>query len=238
MAQALDKSAISAAQADRDRMLSDSLDVDRGGQTATRDYMASLRGDSLSDLTSTQRSYIENLQAIEKLNPKASAQDIAMAISVLLWEGRIWNRDGSAASVTSPLGIPLVLDYQGDAGYQDVKMSPDQQAALHKQRTLTDTQGRASGVAHTFPAVAAMAGRKDTLAGDYNTKMVTSGGDMIQDLAQIIVDQRLEGTFRDAERRDNERAVKIAQSGDDHRLSESLLGHFRAENADQSAADD
>ncbi len=238
MAQALDKTSISSAQLLRNQSVYETCNTDSTAQTAMRDYMSSLRGDDLSDLTESQQSYIENLQAIENANPKASPQDIAMAISVLLWEGRIWDRDGAAASVTKPLFFPMVLDYKGGDGYQDVKMDIHQQQALREQRTLTDKQGVRSGVAHTFPALAANAGREGTAKGAYNTTMVTSGGDAIQDLAQIIVEQRLEGTFRDAEARDNERAVQIAEENGDRKLSESLLEHFREENVMDPNRDD
>lgn len=237
MSQALDKTAIKQAQADEKTAKEEAQAANPEAHAAMQGYMAQLKSNDLSDLTQSQRSYIENLQAIERANPKATPQDIAMAISVLLWEGRIWDRDGKAADVTSPGGVPLVLDYKGGQGYHDVKMGPEQEKALREQRTLTDKQGKDSGVAHTFPAVASMAGREDTMLGSYNAKMVTSGGDAIQDLAQIIVEQKLEGTFREAEKRDNERAVAIAEEYGSRPLSESLIEHFRKENLKEKRAD-
>lgn len=192
------------------------------------------RSESLGDLTPSQRAYVENLRAIEKANPEATANDIAMAISLLLWEGRIWDQSGEAADVATPYGVPLVLDYAGGEGYEDVELDREQQEALRKQREVHDRHGRESGVAHTFPAVAAQAGREDTTAGEYNRHMVTAGGDFIQDVATVIVEQRLDGTFREAEARDNERAVKIAEGaeGGDRPLSELMVEQFRAENAE------
>ncbi len=194
--------------------------------------------DLLSDLTPSQRSYIENLQAIEALNPKASPEDIAMAISLLLWEGRIWERDGSAADVTQPAGIPLVLDYAGGDGYRSVKMDPKQEQILREQRGVRDQQGTPSGVSHTFPAVAAWAGREESMTGGYNAHMVTSGGDFIQDMARLIVEQDL-NIFREAERRDNERAQALAQEnkGSGRSLSSCLLEHFREENEAEKGVD-
>ena len=34
-----------------------------------------------------------------------------MALSLVLWEGRIWDQSGEASDVTHPGGVPLVLDY-------------------------------------------------------------------------------------------------------------------------------
>ncbi len=194
--------------------------------------------DDLADLTASQKPYIENLRAIEKANPKATPQDIAMALSMVLWEGRIWERDGKAADVTRPAGAPLVLDYAGGKGYQDVKLSPENEQAIRTQREVHDKHGRESGVAHAFPAVAAQAGRQGTMAGDYNAYMVSKGGDLIQDVAQIIVEQKLDGTFRDAEARDNQRAVEIGkEAGGGEALSVLLCRHFRRENAEKLGLD-
>lgn len=186
---------------------------------------------ALADLTPSQRRYVEQIQAIERANPKAKPSDIAMAISLLLWGGRLWEKDGTAADVATPGGLPLVLDYAGGEGYRDVKLSPEQKTFIRKQREVHDRQGRESGVAHTFPAVAAQAGREGTLAGAYNTYMVTSGGDAIQDVARVIVEQS-SNVFREAEARDNERAIQIAEEiGDSGQpLSVALIEHFRAEN--------
>jgi hypothetical protein len=65
--------------------------------------------------------------------------------------------------------------------------------------------------------------------------MVTAGGDFIQDVATIIVEQRLDGTFREAEARDNERAVEIAEEAAEtgRPLSEMMADHFRQENAER-----
>jgi hypothetical protein len=187
--------------------------------------------DPLKDLTSSQRKYIENLRAIEKANPKAKPTDIAMAISLVLWGGRIWEQDGKAADVATPGGAPLVLDYAGGKGYEDVKVSDAQKQLLRQQREVHDTKGKESGVAHAFPAVAAQAGRTGTTTGSYNSFMVTTGGDFIQDVARVIVEQNT-NVFRDAEKRDNERALQVAEEiGDsDLALSVALTERFRAEN--------
>ncbi|MFN3199467.1 MAG: hypothetical protein ACE366_13770 [Bradymonadia bacterium] len=187
--------------------------------------------DDLSDLTDSQRTYIETLQAIEKHNPEAAPDEIAMAISLLLWEGRIWDRDGAASDVTNVAGLPLVMDYQGGEGYNDVKLTPEQEKFLRESRQVSDRQGTPSGVTHTFPAVAAMAGREGTAAGAVNTHMVTSGGDFIQDMARVIVEQDL-NVFREAEARDNERAIEVAHknAGSGRKLSECLLEEFRIDN--------
>ncbi len=203
---------------------------------AWKRYVTQLQAekDPLAGLTASQARYIENLRAIEAANPKASASDIAMALSLVLWEGRIWEKDGKAADVTRPGGLPLVLDYAGGDGYKNVQVSDEQKSALHQQREVHDAHGRESGVAHAFPAVAAQAGREDTLAGAYNTRMVTSGGDFIQDMATMIVDQKFDGVFREAEARDNERAVEIAEAaGSGRPLSELMADEFREENAEQ-----
>lgn len=203
---------------------------------AWRAYIAQLLAerDPLAGLTPSQATYIQNLRAIEAANPRATANDIAMALSLLLWEGRIWDASGEASDVTQPGGVPLVLDYAGGEGYRDVELTVEQELVIHEQREVHDAHGRESGVAHAFPAVAAQAGREDTIAGAYNTEMVTAGGDFIQDVATIIVEQRLDGTFRDAEARDNERAVEVAEeAGATGRpLSELLAEQFRLENAE------
>ena len=187
--------------------------------------------DALKDLTSSQRKYIENLRAIEKANPKAKPTDIAMAISLVLWGGRLWEQDGKAADVATPGGAPLVLDYAGGKGYQGVKVSDAQKQLLHQQREVNDAKGRESGVAHAFPAVAAQAGRSGTAAGRYNSYMVTKGGDFIQDVARVIVEQST-NVFREAEARDNERALQVAEEIGDSNLplSVALVERFRAEN--------
>ncbi len=51
-----------------------------------------------------QRSYVENLRAIEKANPKATTHDVAMALSMVLWQWRLWEKDGKAADVATPAG--------------------------------------------------------------------------------------------------------------------------------------
>ncbi len=58
--------------------------------------------DDLADLTASQSSYVENLRAIEKANPKATTHDVAMALSMVLWQGRLWEKDGKAADVATP----------------------------------------------------------------------------------------------------------------------------------------
>lgn len=161
-------------------------------------------------LTPSQQRYVETIAAIEAANPKATAYDIAMAVSLLLWEGRIWDRSGKASDVTRPAGAPLVLDYAGGDGYKNVKTSDEQQQFLQKQRGVKDRQGQQSGVAHAFPAVAAQAGREDSAAGSYNSYMVTKGGDFIQDMARMIVEQNF-NVFREAEAKDNQRAIEIAK---------------------------
>lgn len=195
--------------------------------------------DDLADLTSSQRGYVENLRAIEKANPKATTNDVAMALSMVLWEGRLWEKDGKAADVATPAGAPLVLDYKGGEGHKDVKLSAEQEKLIRQQREVQDKHGRESGVAHAFPAVAAQAGREGTWAGAYNTHMVTKGGDFIQDVAQVIVEQKLDGTFRAAEARDNERAVQIAEEAgaSGEALSVLMTRHFRQENAEQVGLD-
>lgn len=189
----------------------------------------------LADLTPTQTRYIENLLAIEAANPKATPNDVAMAVSLLLWGGRIWEKDGKAADVTRPAGVPLVLDYAGGEGYKNVKVSNEQEQFLEKQRNVQDKHGRSSGVAHAFPAVAAQAGREGTASGAYNTYMTTTGGDFIQDMARIIVEQNMGGVFREAEQRDNNRAIQVAkETGKTQRpLSETLIAQFRRENAEK-----
>jgi|GEM_PF-3539012 len=185
------------------------------------------------DLTPSQLRYVEVLQMVEAANPKAKPNDIAMALSLLLWEGRIWERDGKAADVTRPAGVPLVLDYKGGQGYKDVKLTREQEQFFEKQRNVSDKRGVDSGVAHMFPAVASVAGREGTAAGAYNSRMVTSGGDFIQDVARVLLEQKFDGVFRDAEMRDNNRSLKIsvdiAKSG--RQLSAALIDRFREENA-------
>lgn len=191
-----------------------------------------------ADLTPSQQRYVEAIAAIEAANPKATANDIAMAISLLLWEGRIWDKSGKASDVTRPAGAPLVLDYAGGKGYENVKLTPEQEAFLQKERGVKDKQGRSSGVAHAFPAVAAQAGREGTAAGSYNTFMTTKGGDFIQDCARMIVEQNFTGVFRDAEQRDNRRAIDVAKTigTGGGSLSLRLAEQFRKENAQKPGA--
>ncbi len=110
-------------------------------------------------------------------------------------------------------------------------MDGKQKQCLHSEREVHDTRGKESGIAHSFPAVAAQAGRTGTSSGAYNTYMVTKGGDILQDVASLIVEQNANG-FREAEALDNERAIKVAEEiGDsDLPLSVALTEHFRAEN--------
>jgi len=184
-----------------------------------------------ADLTPSQQRYVETIAAIEAANPKATANDIAMAISLLLWEGRIWDKSGKAADVTRPAGMPLVLDYAGGKGYQDVELSEEHQQFLNNERGVKDKHGKASGVAHAFPAVAAQAGREGTAAGSYNAFMTTKGGDFIQDCARMIVEQNFTSVFRDAEARDNKRAIDMAKAmGTGGSLSMRLAEQFRREN--------
>ena len=187
---------------------------------------------ALEGLTPSQRRYVEVLQAVEAANPKAKPADLAMALSLLLWEGRIWERDGKAADVTRPAGVPLVLDYKGGDGYKNVTMTREQEQFFEQQRNVSDQGGVQSGVAHAFPAVASMAGREGSASGAYNARMVTSIGDFIQDVARVLVERKFQGVFRDAEMRDNNRALKMAvdvgKSG--RALSAALIERFREEN--------
>ena len=193
---------------------------------------------AVEGLTPSQQVYVQTLLAVEAANPKASPNDIAMALSLLLWEGRIWERDGKAADVTRPAGVPLVLDYKGGQGYQNVRMTNDQQQFFQNQRNVRDKHGVESGVAHSFHAVAANAGREGTMSGSYNTHMVTSGGDFIQDVARVLIEQKFTGVFRDAEMRDNNRALKVATdiARGGRKLSEALIERFRSENVVQGPA--
>lgn len=235
----MDKSATSMQEAHAQQEM---FEADPRAQSAWQDYMCQLKEspeqeDSLEDLTRSQRRYVKGLRAVERANPKAGPEDIAMAISLLLWEGRIWDRDGSAADVTQPAGVPLVLDYKGDEGYKDVKMSTGQERFFNKHRGVTDKHGARSGVTHAFPAVAALAGREGTSRGDYNAHMVTKGGDFIQDMARMIVEQNFSSVFRDAEARDNDRALELAHrnAGSTQPLSQSLTEQFRMENMEGEA---
>jgi hypothetical protein len=193
--------------------------------------------DPLAGLTPSQRRYVENLLAVEEANPDASPNDVAMAISLLLWGGRLWEQNGDAASVTQVAGVPLVLDYAGGDGYQDVELGDKQQAFFHKQREVYDARQRQSGVAHTFPAVAAQAGREGSAAAAYNTHMVTKGGDFIQDMGRVIVEQKLDGVFREPEQRDNNRALEISKqiATRSRPLSQLLLEQFHRENHERIA---
>ncbi|MBU0553310.1 hypothetical protein KKF91_13180 [Myxococcota bacterium] len=237
----MDKAAASHALESQSQQ--EMFESDPRAQAAWQGYMRQLQAkpakeeDTLEDLTASQQRYVKTLKAVEAANPKAGPQDIAMSISLLLWGGRIWDHDGKAADVTRPAGVPLVLDYQGGEGYKDVKMTDRQSQFFQNQRGVTDQHGLKSGVAHAFPAVAALAGREDTVKGDYNAHMVTKGGDFIQDMARMIVELNFETVFRDAEARDNERALELAHknAGSSRPLSESLAEQFRLENMEAEA---
>jgi len=208
-------------------------DLRGAGYTAGTSALQPPPPSPFADLTPSQQRYVEAILAIEAANPKATANDIAMAISLLLWEGRIWEKDGKAADVARPAGAPLVLDYAGGKGYQDVKLTREQEQFLQQQRGVKDRHGNASGVTHAFPAVAAQAGREGTAAGSYNTFMTTKGGDFIQDCARMIVEQNFTSVFREAEQRDNKRAIEVAKAigAGGGSLSLRLAEQFRRENA-------
>lgn len=116
-------------------------------------------------------------------------------------------------------------------------MTPEQEKHIRTEREIYDKQGTESGIAHAFPAVAAMSGREDESSGAYNTHMVTKGGDFIQDMAAMIVEQKFDTVFRQAEAIDNQRAVNVAHKNakQSRKLSDALLEEFRLEDLDQGA---
>lgn len=183
--------------------------------------------DDLVDLTPSQARWIRILRQLELLNPKATVQDLAMALSLRIWSaGQMWDRNGRSSYPG------LILDYEGGDGYQAVDFGEGTEDEIGRDQLLAwaeDAQGDSSNVNHAFPAVAAQAGR-GWLAREYGSFMATSGGDTLQNLGALLVEQ--DDNFNAGEYEGNLRAERIA---DDVRrrgggLSEALLEEFRKDN--------
>ncbi len=194
--------------------------------------------DELGDLTPSQREWILLLREVEQLNPEASVEDLAMAMSLKVWNaGQMWDENGKSQYPG------LILDYQGGDGYKDVVFPEDEygrggKGSIHERlkRWAVDKNGESTNVNHLFPAVAAQTGR-GWLSREYGSLMATSGGDTLQNLGHMLT-SALDGKFgsmfqqfSSGEYAGNLRAEDIAdQLREGGSLSEKLLAAFREEN--------
>lgn len=195
--------------------------------------------DELGDLTASQKEWILLLREIEQLNPDASIEDLAMAMSLKVWNaGQMWDSEGKSQYPG------LILDYEGGEGYKDVVFPEDDysrggKGSMHERlkRWATNKEGDSTNVNHVFPAVAAQAGR-GWLSREYGSLMATSGGDTLQNIGHMLT-STFEGEFGSmfkqfsgGEYSGNFRAEEIADQlrEDGGSFSEMLLKHFREEN--------
>jgi len=210
------------------------------GNSALREFLQGgneQKLDELADLTPSQKEWILFLQEIEQLNPTASVQDLAMAMSLQVWSaGQMWDKNGKSQYPG------LILDYEGDEGYKSVVFPEDDyggKGSIHERlkNWVTDKQGDSTNVNHAFPAVASQTGR-NSVSSEYASFMATSGGDTLQNVGHMLT-SLVEGNFSSmfkqfsgGEYSGNFRAEDIAdQVGDDEgSFSELLLQHFREEN--------
>ena len=133
--------------------------------------------DDLVDLSPSQARWIRVLRELEMLNPPATVQDLAMAVSLRIWNaGQMWDDNGKSSYPG------LILDYEGGDGHKSVRFGDGQGSEISRRDLMPwakDQGGDASNVNHAFPAVAAQAGR-GTLSAEYASFMATSGGDTLQ----------------------------------------------------------
>ncbi|RME22275.1 MAG: hypothetical protein D6798_16170 [Deltaproteobacteria bacterium] len=183
--------------------------------------------DDLADLTPSQARWIRMLRQLELLNPQATVADLAMALTLRIWDAdQMWDKNGKSAYPG------LILDYQGGDGFKRIRFEGDDGQRVDTgvlKRWATDRHGETTNVNHAFPAVAAQAGR-GRLAAEYASFMVTSGGDTLQNTAETLMGNPEHWSA--GEYAGNLRAEEIA---DQHRetgrpLSVLLLEQFRLEN--------
>ena len=182
--------------------------------------------DDLVDLTPSQARWIRVLRQLELLNPRATVQDLAMAVSLEIWNaGQMWDDNGKSSYPG------LILDYEGGEGYRDVDFGRGRDR-IGREDLLgwaEDQHGDSTNVNHAFPAIAAQAGR-GWLGREYGSFMATSGGDTLQNAGALIVEQ--ENNFNAGEYAGNLRAETIADQVRERggSLSDAMLEQFRKEN--------
>ena len=206
-------------------------DQDQLGNARLVELMKSGQGqqaiDDLADLTPSQARWIRMLRQLELLTPQATVADLAMALSLKVWDaGQMWDKNGKSAYPG------LILDYQGGDGFKKVRFQGDDGQQVDTgvlKKWATDRHGETTNVNHAFPAVAAQAGR-GRLAAEYASFMATSGGDTMQNTAETLLGNPEHWSA--GEYAGNLRGEEIA---DQHRetgkgLSVLLLEQFRLEN--------
>lgn len=182
--------------------------------------------DDLVDLTPTQARWIRVLRQLELLNPRATVQDLSMALSLEIWNaGQMWDESGKSSYPG------LILDYEGGDGHRSVDFGrgDDRIGREDLLGWAEDKHGERSNVNHAFPAVAAQAGR-GWLGREYGSFMATSGGDTLQNTGALLVEQ--ENNFSAGEYSGNMRAETIADEVRERggSLSDAMLEQFRREN--------
>lgn len=188
--------------------------------------------DDLLDLTPSQANWIRRLRDLEMLNPKATVEDLSMAISLKVWaNGQMWDKDGKSQYPG------LILDYKGGDGHKNVKFDDGQKGGKKVDEKglfdwASDKNGKKTNVNHAFPAVAATAGRS-RLAAEYASFMATSGGDTMQNVAETVINQN-PGQWSAGEYAGNFRGEDVADKNRDakgkSKLSDLMLDQFRNEN--------
>jgi len=186
-------------------------------------------------MTDSQSAFLTALRAVESRHTDAQPVEIAWGFCLKFWPphtvkvgGQIWNEDGSPATGTHDL-VPAYLGPKdkGTAIRDDIK---DSEVEVIRNNGITDATDRVSTTTHSFAAVVAIEGRRDSWNSDICTAMVTWMGDFLQDMTRLVFHFSLD-IFRTAEGRDNDRAQKIASSfAGDIPLSDRFKNRFEAEN--------